>query len=131
MTVAPAACRQRTAEWASGSLHCSTGRSRRQLFARDVVDHLRKPVEVFDEQGAAVLLDQSEAREATEFPGDGLAMRADAAGDLCMGRSGVDARTIALARRRSCETQQLGLYAIVNCERAELVDAGGEQANAR
>jgi len=59
------------------------------------VNHFGEPLDVFDQKRTSLPLDETDARQAGELARDRLAMGADAARDLGMGRRRCDACRLA------------------------------------
>ena len=93
------------------------------------MDHLGQAVGVFDQQGAAAPLDNPNSGQAIELSGDGLAVGADPACDLHMGRRRHDAGALAFLGPEARQPQQFGLDAVVDGQSAELVDPRRQRPN--
>jgi hypothetical protein len=74
-----------------------------RLFAGRRVHHLGKPSKVLHNEGVPLPLGQAQAREARKLPGNRLAVRADSARDLGMGRRGGNPRARPIQCANRCE----------------------------
>lgn len=90
------------------------------LSSGDFQHHVFQPRDVIDNQLAAALIDEPGAREIVILAGHCLAMCADSAGDIGVGRRGHDSGRVVIVEVFPRETQELGMNAISHRQRAEL-----------
>ena len=87
----------------------------------DLLDEALQGLHVLDDMPSRAPFDQSHRLEVLALPRDRLAVRRDAAGDLCVRRWVADFDLAPIAPNLACQAEQLGVDAVLDAQRAVLI----------